>query len=194
MCPLRSFFFFFTAAPPAPKKKKEEALGHPDLEQFWADSKIPPEKDHANIPILPPFLYAGALLCSLVFELFDGGDLFRWGAQLTLGILTLSLGAGIISWCLVLFANEGTNIEPYLPTNVLVTKGPYSFSRNPIYVGLTALYLGLVILFDIVWGFFFLIPLLAAVHFLVILREEEYLEEKFGQKYRDYKNSVRRWL
>ncbi|MBK6896986.1 MAG: isoprenylcysteine carboxylmethyltransferase family protein [Alphaproteobacteria bacterium] len=177
----------------APKKKSVPS-DYPDLELYWEKVQIPPDKDHPDVPILPPFLYAGALLFSLVFELFDGGDFFRWGAQLTLGILSMSLGAGIIAWCLVLFANEGTNIEPYLPTNALVTKGPYGYSRNPVYVGLTAMYIGLVIVFDIVWGFFFLLPLLAAVHFLVILREEEYLEEKFGQKYRDYQKSVRRWL
>ncbi len=175
-------------------KKKPVSSDYPDLEIYWERAKIPPDKDHPDVPILPPFLYLGALLASLVFELFDGGDFFRWGAQLTLGILTMSLGAGIITWCLVLFANEGTNIEPYLPANALVTKGPYAYSRNPVYVGLTAVYLGLIVVFDIVWGFFFLIPLLASVHFLVIMREEDYLEEKFGQKYRDYKKSVRRWL
>lgn len=168
--------------------------GAPDLEAYWEHSKIPADRDHPDVPILPPYLYGGALVIALILEVFTGGDFFRFAAQISVGLLTLSFGAGLLAWCLTLFANEGTNIEPYKPATTLVTAGPYGFSRNPIYVALCAIYLGLSVLFDITWGFVLFPALVLAVQYLVIVREETYLEEKFGQQYRDYCKSVRRWL
>ncbi|MCB1591547.1 MAG: isoprenylcysteine carboxylmethyltransferase family protein [Alphaproteobacteria bacterium] len=166
----------------------------PGPDTHGEDHAVPAERDHPDVPILPPVLFGCTLLFSLLFEVVGGGDFFRFGAQLTIGLLTISFGAGLMAWCLTLFAHEGTNIEPYKPTTTLVTVGPFAFSRNPIYIALSALYLGLCILFDITWGFVFFPPLIVALHFLVIVREEAYLEDKFGQAYRDYCASVRRWL
>ncbi len=76
----------------------------------------------------------------------------------------------------------------------IITTGPYRFSRNPSYVSLTMLYLGIAIAADSVWVLAGLIPTLVVMHYGVILREEEYLEAKFGQEYLRYKRSVPRWL
>jgi protein-S-isoprenylcysteine O-methyltransferase Ste14 len=87
-----------------------------------------------------------------------------------------------------------TNIGPTLPSTAIVTTGPFRLSRNPLYLALTLLYLGLVLAFDSWWGIARLIPLLLVMHRGVILREERYLEAKFGDEYRRYKVSVARYL
>ena len=72
--------------------------------------------------------------------------------------------------------------------------GPYCFTRNPLYLGLSLIYLGLGFAVDSLWIVALLIAVLVIVRFGVIAREERYLESKFGDAYRRYKGTVRRWL
>lgn len=151
--------------------------------------------DHDNLKIMPPIIYLGFLGLSVLAEIVIGSNLsFRWSAQLTLGILLISLGSGLISWCIFLFSNKGTHIETNKPTLVLITDGPYWISRNPIYLGMNCIYLGLVILFDIIWGLPIFIPLLYVLQRNVIDREEKYLSRKFRGQYSEYCATTRRWL
>ncbi len=88
----------------------------------------------------------------------------------------------------------GTNINPTLPAKAIVSSGPFRFSRNPLYLSLTTIYLGLTLAVNTWWGIVVLIPLLIVMHRGVVLREERYLEQKFGQSYRQYRSRVRRYL
>jgi len=76
----------------------------------------------------------------------------------------------------------------------MVTDGLYGLSRNPIYVALTGIALGIGIAADNAWVLSMLVPTLAIMRTGVIAREERYLEGKFGAAYRQYKAAVRRWL
>jgi protein-S-isoprenylcysteine O-methyltransferase Ste14 len=75
-----------------------------------------------------------------------------------------------------------------------VVDGPYRFSRNPIYLGMAALYVALTFLLGIMWALLFLPFVLVAIDRLIIAREEPYLERKFGQDYVEYTKRVRRWV
>lgn len=87
-----------------------------------------------------------------------------------------------------------TTIMPHRASDHLVTGGPFSFTRNPIYVGNTMLMIGIGLIAGIVW-FLVLAPFAAyATTKLAIEREEHHLEARFGKKYRDYRKKVRRWL
>ena len=91
-------------------------------------------------------------------------------------------------------SRAGTNVDPYRPATTVVTGGPYRFTRNPMYVGFTLMYVGIS-----AWTNALLpILLLPAVQQLmrrgVIEREERYLERKFGDDYLRYKARVRRWI
>ena len=88
----------------------------------------------------------------------------------------------------------GTNISPLQPTTAVVTTGPFQFSRNPLYLALTILYLGLTLAFNTWWGIVMLVPLLIIMHYGVVLREERYLDQKFGETYRQYRSTVRRYV
>ena len=72
--------------------------------------------------------------------------------------------------------------------------GPYRFSRNPLYVGLAAASLGLTLALDTWWGIIVLALVLIVMHQGVVQREERYLEQKFGDGYRQYRATVRRYL
>jgi protein-S-isoprenylcysteine O-methyltransferase Ste14 len=80
------------------------------------------------------------------------------------------------------------------PTTAIVTKGPFRYSRNPLYVSLTLLYLGVALIINVLWIVLLVVPVLVVMQRGVIGREEAYLERKFGEKYLSYKARVRRWV
>ena len=106
-----------------------------------------------------------------------------------LGFLLLGIGIGLSAWA-VLEAGS-TNIDS---PDKLITSGPYSFSRNPMYVGWGLIYLGLALIVNSVWILILFPLVIAAIHFLDILKEEQRLKEQFGDEYLDYQSRVRRYL
>jgi protein-S-isoprenylcysteine O-methyltransferase Ste14 len=90
--------------------------------------------------------------------------------------------------------NAGTNPDWDSPATVLVTHGPFRFSRNPQYVSGNILYLGIAVSFNTLWPIVFLPVILLIMIEGVIKREERYLERRFGAEYLSYKSEVRRWL
>lgn len=87
-----------------------------------------------------------------------------------------------------------TNVPPWKPTSTIVQTGVYRFTRNPLYVSLWFLLMGLGLVLDraavLSGSFFFLI----ITYYVAVKKEEAYLERKFGDEYLEYKNRVRRWL
>jgi protein-S-isoprenylcysteine O-methyltransferase Ste14 len=110
------------------------------------------------------------------------------------GTVLCCLAVAVGIWGSITMHRAGTNVRPDRPATALVTGGPFRFSRNPLYLSLITLYLGITLLFDALWPLIMLIPVLAFVHWRIVLREEKYLEAKFGVAYRDYKTRVRRWI
>ena len=87
-----------------------------------------------------------------------------------------------------------TSFDPRKPTTAIVTAGPFRYSRNPMYISLTLLYLGMALLINVLWILLLVVPLLVVMQRGVIAREEAYLERKFGEEYLSYKAQVRRWI
>jgi protein-S-isoprenylcysteine O-methyltransferase Ste14 len=87
-----------------------------------------------------------------------------------------------------------TNINPFKPTISIVTLGPFGFTRNPLYLGVTLAYVGLTLVVNTWWCILLLVPVLLLIHFGVVMREERYLDRKFGDSYREYRSRVRRYL
>ncbi|HIF13467.1 MAG TPA: hypothetical protein EYQ82_10815 [Dehalococcoidia bacterium] len=89
---------------------------------------------------------------------------------------------------------RGEHPDPVRPTTELVTEGPYAHSRNPIYVSFSLVALGIALLLNSYWVLGS-VPIAAlALNFLVVTREERYLETVIGHQYSGYRESVRRWL
>jgi protein-S-isoprenylcysteine O-methyltransferase Ste14 len=111
-----------------------------------------------------------------------------------LGWVLLAVGAVVAGWGLVTFRRARTTTVPGQASSALVTWGPYQFSRNPMYVGLTLAYLGEAAILRQGWPVILLPLVLAYLNFVVIPVEEAKLSEVFGDAYDRYRSSVRRWL
>ena len=88
----------------------------------------------------------------------------------------------------------GTNVLPTQPTLALATDGPYRFSRNPLYIAAIGVYVGVALWVDSLALLLLLPPMIAVLHWGIVLREERYLSAKFGARYEVYRATVRRWL
>ncbi len=92
------------------------------------------------------------------------------------------------------FAKAKTSIRPDRGACALIRTGPFRYSRNPLYVAISLLIVGIGVWVNSLWVLVVPIPLLLVMSRAVIAREERYLEHKFGQEYLDYRASVRRWF
>jgi len=110
------------------------------------------------------------------------------------GIVLIVLGVAIMPPVLLRFRRAGTPFNPHKPASALITDGPYRFSRNPAYVVLTLWYLGAGLLLHNGWILLLSPPLVLVMDRCVIRKEEQHLEAEFGEEYRRYKATVRRWL
>ena len=149
----------------------------------------------------PPMIYglaalAAALLTYAVpFALSDSlPALAARNPRVIAGAVLIAAGGALLLGAAGLFKKAGTPIPPNQPTTAIVTAGLYRYTRNPMYLGMTAIMLGLALAADSVWFVVTLLGALIAVTKFAIEREEAYLERKFGADYLRYKTRVRRWL
>jgi protein-S-isoprenylcysteine O-methyltransferase Ste14 len=153
------------------------------------------DEDHADVVALPPVVYLAALAAGVVAKLVLGGSLVPGSTlRAAAGALAAIAGIALLVPFMRAFRRAGQDPHPRTPTPSLVTGGIFAWTRNPAYLGMTLLYVGLALLFDNPWMLAFLVPVLVLMQYGVILREERYLERKFGDEYRAYTKRVRRWL
>ena len=151
-------------------------------------------QDHAHVIAFPPLIFALHAVA---------GTVAHWLCPIPLlpSLPARLLGAGLALWAGTqafwasrIMHRAGTNVNPGKPTITIVAAGPYRYTRNPMYLSLCLLLLGLGLLLDGVLPMLFVIPLAFTLHFGVIKREERYLAAKFGETYLAYQRQVRRWL
>jgi protein-S-isoprenylcysteine O-methyltransferase Ste14 len=148
----------------------------------------------ADVRVLPPLLYVVPLLVLwLVHQVvpltIPGRPAIMWA-----GWLLALAGVGTSGWGVRTFRRHHTTVIPHHAVSTIVTTGPYRFSRNPMYVGMTVVYVGASLLIASWWPLFALPLIVVAVNRLVIAREETYLRRRFGAAYEDFCARVRRWL
>ena len=150
--------------------------------------------DNAGVKFPPPFIFLLSILIGLGLQRF-------WPMSVVPATLTTPLGVASIVFALVLvmlgfreLRRHKTTIRPDEPSSAIVKTGPYRFTRNPLYVSLSALQLGIGLWTNILWVVVMLIPVWIVMTTQVIAREEAYLERAFGEEYSSYKASVRRWI
>jgi len=154
-----------------------------------ADSSKP-----SLIVAIPTPIWAALILAALYFV----GALLGWhsGPQSTAaGIAVIALGLAFSAWGVMTFRGAGTEVMPSSPTNkTLVTHGPYAITRNPMYVGMVTITLGVALLVGAPLLFAAPVLLFLLDNFIIIPFEEAKMERQFGDAYRAYKTSVRRWI
>lgn len=112
-----------------------------------------------------------------------------------LGLIPVVVGAACLIWILVLgLAKTPERVELEWNSPFLLQRGPYAFTRNPMYVAELGLWLGWAIFYGSVPVLIGLVVLYVLVNYVVLPREEGALEARFGENYRHYKTTVPRWL
>ena len=141
----------------------------------------------------PPAIYLIAILVGVVLH-------FVWPIRFVpnlarpVGGLIVIFAAALFIWSIRTFRSAGTPVPGNQPTSTIVKVGPYRLSRNPIYLAFSLFQTGIALGVNDAWILISLLPAIAIISFVVIPREERYLEARFGAEYATYKASVRRWL
>jgi protein-S-isoprenylcysteine O-methyltransferase Ste14 len=154
------------------------------------------EHGGARVRFPPPLVFLGAIVVGVILD--------RRVARLSTHLspaLRLAVGGTILLGAAMLFGSSlrwfkrtGQHPRPWTPTPSLIIEGPYRFSRNPIYVAMTAMQAGFGLALDDLWIIGLAVPALVVVHFIAVRPEERYLAEKFGESYSQYLARVRRYL
>ncbi len=150
--------------------------------------------DTPGVIALPPLLYGVTLGVGFLMQWIAPRPILTSNARYWIGGAALALGLALAIWGRRAMDRAGTNVNPNYPTTAVVTSGAFSLSRNPLYVALNLVYVGLALLVNALWVLVLFVPLVVVMHFGVILREERYLAQKFGDPYRAYRARVRRYL
>jgi protein-S-isoprenylcysteine O-methyltransferase Ste14 len=150
--------------------------------------------DHPDVIALPPIIFLGCAVVGGLLHFISPIRVMRYSVSLSLGVVLAVVSASLAIWAVRVMKAAGTNVRPDRPALTIVRSGPYRFTRNPMYLSLCLLQLALGFVLDGWIPLLFTIPLMLILHFGVILREESYLEAKFGEQYLSFKRQVRRWI
>lgn len=150
--------------------------------------------DTVAFRLWPPVAVGAPLLVGWLVTLM-------WDDPVELGDWRVPVGWALVlvfvvwnGWSLWLFHRHETGLLPGQATQAMIEEGPYRFSRNPLYVGMLALYLGLALLAPSFWALVLFPVAVLLVRWGAIRPEEAFLREQFGASYDAYTRRVRRWL
>lgn len=154
------------------------------------------KQDSPGVYIPPPLIYALTFIAAIFIQksVYIDDALFRLRLTRGIGILFLIAAFFFLASSLAKFFKTRNTVILIKPASSLQTDGVYAISRNPMYVGLLFIYLGITCFIGNWWNII-LIPLLIFImQAYVIKSEEKYLERAFGNEFIEYKKRVRRWL
>lgn len=151
-------------------------------------------RDNPDVIARPPLILFSFIALGLALDWLMPAALLPSALQFAAGGVLISSALALVIAAMVCFARAGTNIPTYRPATALVAAGPYRFSRNPIYVSMILLVLGIGVTVDSAWSVALAVPFAVVLRYGVITREERYLEAKFRDSYRAYRARVRRWI
>lgn len=152
------------------------------------------DPEHAHVLAPPPLIFAAYTVIALVLNWLVPALRSSLTMLRVLGGLALLSGFVLAGLVFSQMIRARTSPDPDHPTTTLLTQGPYSFSRNPIYLGFFLVYLGFTLLAGTFWGIVLSPCVILTVNWAVIQREERYLANRFAGSYTSYKARVRRWL
>ncbi len=146
-----------------------------------------------GVNILPPtFLFLFLALAFILYLLFPIANIL--GSYRLFGIIFVAIGIAINIWADSIFKKEKTTIKPNEIPSSLVIKGPFCFSRHPMYLGSVLILLGVAIALGALSSFLSPILMFIILDKKFIPFEEKQMEKIFGKKYLKYKKQVRRWI
>lgn len=154
------------------------------------------EKDHAGVYIPPPIIYIGFYFIAWFLQriLPIDNSIIEKDITKFIGIIFFLVGLYLVVRGVNKFIQTGNTLITVKPANSLQKEGIYKFTRNPMYFGMSCFYIGFTCFFGNWWNIILLPIVLLIIQEYVIKREEKYLERKFGEEYRNYRQNVRRWV
>lgn len=155
------------------------------------DSKI----DTPAVHVPPPVIVAVLLAVGLGVDYYLGntfGAAASWLFYVGIGLCVLGFGVAI--WCALLYRKARTSILPHTADSNMIETGPFGRSRNPIYLSMLIVFVGICFIVDAPAALVFAVPTYLALRYYVIAREEAYLTRRFGDDYTSYQSRVRRWI
>ena len=150
--------------------------------------------DAPNVKIVPPLVYLAGIVIGFLATIWMPTKVVPNSVAWTVGGILICCGAVLTGSAISKFKDVGTTVRPDRPASKLVIAGPYKITRNPMYLGLAFVYLGIAIAGQSVWALMLLPVVLALIQRRAIEPEEAFLEKRFGANYISYKHNVRRWL
>jgi len=138
-----------------------------------------------------PFLVAIVLQLVVPISLPRG---FIPPARILAGLILIVVGIRLVVLARREFAKYSQPTDPGFPTTKIISTGVFSISRNPLYLGGVFMLAGISLTFNLPWVLILLIPSIIACHYILIAPEERYLAARFGEQYRTYTATVRRWI
>lgn len=152
--------------------------------------------DRARVTIPPPLTLVVSLILGLLLHRIFPVCIVSASLPVRLLIAApLLLGYGVITALSVrMMLAKNTALTPHRSTTTVISEGPFSLTRNPLYLSVLMLYAGIAVLVNAVWMLCLLPVMLVALDRGAVIHEEEYLERKFGDQYLEYKRRVRRWI
>jgi len=147
-----------------------------------------------GVRVPAPIIHAAFLGLGLVLHATDRWPLMDPGIATWIGVAVVACVSAISLQSAYQFARAGTSMLPNSPSRHLITVGPYRYSRNPIYLSLLLIHLGIGIWINSGWVLCSALPCLPILDRWLIGREERYLAQRFGAEYRRYAARVRRWI
>ena len=148
--------------------------------------------DRAEVAFHPPLLLVSSLGLGFLLRWLAPPPVLRSTAAARIGPAVVALAFGLFFWAAGTMLRGRASIPTNTPTNAIVAGGPFRFSRNPIYLAM--IHIGVGTWTNSLWFFALAAIAVALLTWGVIVREERYLERKFGDEYLSYASRVRRWM
>jgi protein-S-isoprenylcysteine O-methyltransferase Ste14 len=153
-------------------------------------------EDRARVTIPPPVTLIVSIVVGL--SLHQVFPVAVMSASLPVRLLIaapLLLGYGVVTALAIrMMLARNTAVAPHQSTTTLISEGPFSLTRNPLYLSVLLLFAGIALLLNEVWMLCLIPVMFVALDRGAVIHEEEYLERKFGDQYLNYKRRVRRWV
>lgn len=151
-----------------------------------------------GIRIPPPLLFVMPLLIGFILQHFVPIRIATGVGPAKIldivGGIEIFIGASLMAWAVATFKRLQTPIIPVRPARTLAAVGPYTLTRNPMYLSFALVYLGITFVTNAFWPLLFLPEAIVLVYLLAIKVEEAYLASEFGEAYAEYCRRVRRWI
>jgi protein-S-isoprenylcysteine O-methyltransferase Ste14 len=151
--------------------------------------------DKLNLKVPPVVVFLVCLSLLILFDNYLPGISFP-GIPWWIITIPVMVGLVVALTGVIQFSMRSTTVNPHRPgnTTTLVTDGIYRFTRNPMYLGLLLLMVAAVLKLGNIFGILIVAIFILYMNRFQIRPEEQAMEEKFGDAYRNYKQDVRRWI